>query len=150
MNRVIHQLYIGCADDFNSPDKMRVEEISDVVKLYESRAEYPAISPDFTVWERPVVDGEGWTDSWLHDVIDLIDLNLRSGKSTIVCCAAGKSRSAVVILAYLCVHQNLKLWQAWFVLYRARPSVDPSIDLLAFLMKFLGVHPYLSTLIGTS
>lgn len=144
MNKVLDHLYIGGVFDF--VDKIP-REIDVVVKLYNGvHHKYPPIPTYIEVLDFPSIDGGEWTTRFFVDVLTSIHKKIIDGHTVAVCCAAGKSRSATIVLAYLCIYSDMNLREALFYLKKCRSEIDPSIYLLLSLVKFLDIRPYLSSL----
>lgn len=147
MNKVTDNLYIGGVHDLRILQPLRDAGITTVLKLYQDKEDYPVIPPDLPFWDKPVVDGAGWDSKWIGDTIAQIQEAILRGEKVLVMCAAGRSRSATVVLAYLSIYGNMSLAQAWKHLKQCRPVVDPHIELVVALYRFLGCQ-YLSNMLG--
>nr|DBA25932.1 TPA: hypothetical protein GDO54_010257 [Pyxicephalus adspersus] len=57
---------------------------------------------------------------------DLIDSTIRSGGKCLVYCKHGRSRSATICIAYLMRCKNMTLMEAFQMVKRVRPSIEPN------------------------
>lgn len=147
MNKVLDHLYIGGVYDLRTPQVLDKAGITRIYKLYEDKEGYPELPSWCSVRNIPVNDGAGWTVDWLAKTVAEIERDIQEGHKVLVMCAAGRSRSATVTLAYLATYGGMTLKNAWFHLKVCRPVVDPHIELLVVLYRFLGCQ-YLSNMLG--
>ena len=148
MNKVLDHLFIGGVYDLRLPQTISEYPVDTLIRLYEQKPGYPAVPYDLFAFDYPAPDGGVWPVEFFGTVTSHIARLIEDGNTVAVLCAAGKSRSATIVLAYLCTYSGMTLQQAWKHLKQVRPVVDPNLELIVSLVKFLGVHPYLSTLIG--
>lgn len=71
----------------------------------------------------------------LRDAAGFIHKALSGGGSAVVHCAAGASRSATVVLAYLVIHDGQPLRQAFGKLWAARPCTWPNDGFMEALIN---------------
>lgn len=119
----------------------------DVLKLFEDRGDYPNLqSLGYTVIDMYAPDGEGFTVKHLKECEDIVRAHMDTNCPIIVCCAAGRSRSATVILSYL-----MSIGKTFLDAYRSiqvvRPQIDPNLRMLAVLCERHDKHAVLSSLL---
>jgi protein-tyrosine phosphatase len=71
----------------------------------------------------------------LDDAYEFINKNLNDKKKIIVHCQAGVSRSAAVIIYYLMKSKNIKYNDAYNILKKVRPIINPNYFFEKTLMK---------------
>lgn len=146
VNKVTNYLYIGGVFSFSTPNLFK--DIDVVIKLYNGKyGKYPEIPSSLKVYDFPAVDGGRWTEEYFNEVLKTIHSEILQRRTVYVSCAAGKSRSATIVLAYLVKYKHMELKDAWNLLKKVRPVVNPSFYLLLSLVEYLEVHPYLHTLV---
>ncbi|ORC93608.1 dual specificity protein phosphatase [Trypanosoma theileri] len=64
-----------------------------------------------------------------------IDESLQRGEGCLVHCFAGMSRSATTVIAYLMLHQHMRLDEAYCVTRRGRPAIYPNNGFFNQLVK---------------
>ncbi|RWS08063.1 dual specificity protein phosphatase 16-like protein, partial [Leptotrombidium deliense] len=67
--------------------------------------------------------------NYIHD-------KLQQNKSVIVHCAAGRSRSASIVIAYLIRYYNMSLQDAYVFVHNKRSCIDPNDNFLIQLARF--------------
>lgn len=77
----------------------------------------------FTLW-APIADAEYPGDGWLHTVVREVD-NLRI-RGVYVHCAEGKSRSGMVVVAYVMMVKRINLDEALAFVQSKRSIVQPN------------------------
>jgi hypothetical protein len=138
VNKVLPGLYITNAHLAASPDLLIAEGITSVVKLYESPPDWQG---DFRLLDSPIPDGEPLAAHELDTFVEHIRIEREAGQTVAVCCGAGISRSATIILAYLCRFEDMNLEQAYKHLIARHPIADPHPALWQSLLDYLGA-PY--------
>lgn len=105
--------------------------------------EYPLIrSSTVESYRVPVEDDPDDNISiYFEDVVDLIESMRRNGRSTVIHCAAGVSRSATIVLAYLLKYSNLTLHEAFILTYATRPCIRPNMAFFRSLTEFERKYP---------
>jgi hypothetical protein len=73
---------------------------------------------------------------YFEDCFEFIAAMQAQGKGTFVHCAAGKSRSATIVVAYLMKTVRINLKEAWAWVKRARPVVKVNYGFFQQLMAF--------------
>lgn len=71
----------------------------------------------------------------LREAADFLDGAISGGGAAVVHCAAGASRSATVVLAYLVLHSGLPLRQAFGQVWASRPCSWPNDGFMAALIE---------------
>lgn len=146
MEQVIENLYIGCHHDLANKLQLSELGIKGVLKLYTDRDDLTK-APDvswLTIHDYPMPDGNGWEKKDFDYCNALIAGYINNNRKILVVCGAGKSRSATVVLSYL-IKRGFSLSSALAYLKERRPAIDPSIRMLASLMEYHNLHPYLGT-----
>lgn len=135
------------------PNKLWISGIFDlqpgsgvVLRLCERRPDYPEPQTlGYTVIDMPAPDGEGFTVEHLKRCETIVQAHIESGGSIIVCCAAGRSRSATVIISYL-MSTGKTFMEAYNMIATVRSSVDPNLRMLATLCERHGKPAVFSSL----
>lgn len=96
MNRVLDRLWIGSGEDVRPP-VLRSLGFSGIVDLRDGVASYPSEVEVHRLGNR---DGDPWQLAEVERVLDFIHAWVRRGR-VLVACAAGISRSASIVAAYL-------------------------------------------------
>ncbi len=128
-------LYIGpytCANTTASLDNVSIKHIINVTK------EHPNYFPQFYDYMKIPVSDECKEDlaQYLDNAADYIEYAVKNRENILVHCAAGQSRSASIVLAYLVKHQQMTLKDALEFLKSKRNCVSPNIGFIRCLMDF--------------
>jgi protein-tyrosine phosphatase len=80
-------------------------------------------------WHRFVVDDEAVEpiSQYFYRVHDIISNSVAENKNVIVHCAAGMSRSATLVIAYLMIENKWYFEAAYDYVKRKRPIIEPNI-----------------------
>jgi protein-tyrosine phosphatase len=93
--------------------------------------------PEYTYFRATLRDvPEQQISSYFMPVIEFIDTEITKGKSVLVHCAAGVSRSASLIIAYIMKSRKLSLKEAFTYVNDRRPIIDPNIGFFKQLSDF--------------
>jgi protein-tyrosine phosphatase len=76
----------------------------------------------------------------LAKVVEVVHQSVQNHLPVYVHCLAGIERSPTVCIAYLCLYQNLELWEALNWIKQVHPSTMPNESQLRALREFLQVH----------
>jgi predicted protein tyrosine phosphatase len=76
----------------------------------------------------------------LAKAVEIVHQSLEHQLPVYVHCLAGIERSPTVCIAYLCLYQNLELWEALNWVKQVHPSAMPNESQLRALREFLQVH----------
>ena len=136
--QVIPYLYIGPWEARNDVGRFGIKHIISVLTAEERQhPEYPAwipasvsehgyiIDDTLTAVLKPVID----------DTLSIIHTARIKGEAILVHCGAGKSRSASIIIAYLMVHERMRMADAIKLLKSVRPIIAPNASFLEQLEK---------------
>jgi hypothetical protein len=104
-----------------------------VLNLCEARDSYEA---EFHRWD-PIRDAEPAPSlDWLRSEVDFVDEQLRAGRTTYVHCAAGVSRSGMVVIAYLMRRHGWSRDEALVYVRTKRPDVRPNPAFMRLLAEW--------------
>jgi dual specificity phosphatase 12 len=138
LSRVVDHLYIGKAHLANFPDMLLADGITSVLKLHESPPDWDG--SEFVVRDLVIPDGEPLDGSIFDEMIAFVDGEIKAGKTVLVVCGAGISRSSTAVLAYL-VSTGMELKEAYQLLIRQHPQALPHPDLWESLIAYFDL-PY--------
>ncbi|HEC23915.1 MAG TPA: hypothetical protein ENI95_13455 [Chloroflexi bacterium] len=136
LDQVTESLFIGDLRTASAPEKLKELGITSVLKLYESPPEWPE---GFILDDSPIPDGRPVSGRRLDEFIGFITREIGAGRKVLVVCAAGISRSATVVLAYL-VSQGMSLPEAYRHLRKCHPRADPHPALWESLIRYFNLH----------
>jgi protein-tyrosine phosphatase len=96
-------------------------------------------------WHRLVVDDdeEERISQHFFDIHNIISEAICKNKNVIVHCAAGMSRSATLVIAYLMIENRWTYEEAYNFVKKRRPIIDPNIG---FVKQLKGLEYKLKTL----
>lgn len=119
LDHVVNGVYISGVRAMYSMGAMREANIRHVLKLYYYEPYWP---DDFVVCENPVIDGQRVPDEALRRGVDFVNEQVAAGRSVLVQCGAGISRSSTFVLAYL-IEAGYDLHDA-FILLKSKHSAS--------------------------
>jgi protein-tyrosine phosphatase len=102
---------------------------------------YPK-APNIAYLEVPFPDGEPIPDKAFTACMDFLMFQYETGKKCLVHCAAGVSRSAIIVAAFMHLSDQLHLDPALDHIKRCRPIVTPHPRILTSVRKLLKIWPY--------
>ena len=132
---VCEGLWVGSVSAAKSIDDLRKRNISSILTiLRDIKVKYPK---DFQhkvviMADHPMEDLLGK----LPDALGFLENELNNGRTVLVHCAHGISRSVAVCAAYLIVKKNMTITEALSTIKAKRPQVKPNIGFL-FQLKAL-------------
>lgn len=148
-DQLLDGLYLGCSDAARNVEWLTASNIGcilncaggEVVPLPEERR----AAETRVAWYREVPIEDTDRKNFKPQLLEAVDLLHEAvtsrasapadARCVLVHCAAGVSRSATVVLAYLVKHRGLTLLQALAVGKTARPAIYPNAAFLAFLLE---------------
>lgn len=116
-------------------DYLREAGIINVLKLYEDIPYFPA---DFNTLENVIEDGEFIPKEALKRGVNFVLENVNAGRSVLVMCTAGISRSSTFVLAAL-VERGYDLRAAFELLRKKHPTAAPHPELWRSLIQHYGL-----------
>lgn len=128
-DRVIDHLYIGPWESRTLVSDFNIKHVVSVLSNKERRySDYPAGLPnDVLEYSYYAKDEIGFDlKSVFDDCLPKIHNAINSKENVLVHCAAGISRSASVIIAYLVKYKKMDMVTAIKTVKDARPSVQPN------------------------
>lgn len=129
MNRVLDRLFIGSAEDLDGASPLRALGFVAVLDLRDGATFQEAGVDVLSLDNR---DGDPWTPAQVGGAIQFLLDRVRLGR-VLVACAAGKSRSASMVIGYL-VRVGWDLPSAFAHLKAVRPEVAPVQKMLASVL----------------
>ncbi|HLY27274.1 MAG TPA: dual specificity protein phosphatase [Aggregatilineales bacterium] len=121
IDHVAHGVYISGYRAIYSAQILREVGITHVLKLYEDGPYWPA---DFVVCDNPLPDGEPIPAEQLRQGVAFVREQVEAGRSVLVQCGAGISRSSTFVLAFL-VDRGYDLKDAWQILKTNHSDANP-------------------------
>ena len=139
LSQVTDQIHIGPAILASRSGTLAARGIESVILLCEAweGLNWP---DDVKVFHRPFEDAERIPEGYLEQIVVYGQHELEAGRTIMVCCAAGISRSSTGVLAIL--HSNgMPLPDAYRLLHRRHEPAAPHPALMQSLFQHFGL-PY--------
>lgn len=131
MNRVLDRLWIGSAEDVKVP--LRALGFRAVLDLRDGDPDVWTVDEVHRVTNR---DGDPWTEEQVGPALDFVQIQIRFGR-VLVACAAGKSRSASMVVGFL-VRSGWDVPTALEHLRKCRPIIAPVPAMLQSVLTVVG------------
>jgi len=139
-DNVIPGLYISGADAAENVQGLKATRISHILSLCGASPTFPQ---DFQYLVfRDIIDAP-WQDmiSYLPNCVQFIERGLAEGGGVLVHCAAGVSRSATVVIAFIMYKEKISFDEAFRIVKKRRSCISPNFGFRAQLkmweeMKF--------------
>lgn len=127
----INEIYPGEVYAGSQPrDGYQYPEIKAVLNLQAEN--FRTLTAETILW-MPIVDGDDFRGvDWLEIAVEYIEKCVELERPILVHCAAGVSRTALVIVAYVMKREGLGLEEAWKFARKRRPMA-PNINFLVGL-----------------
>ena len=90
----------------------------------------------FGVLHFPLVDNAFPGVEWLESVLGIIEACRSQGRTVLVHCDMGESRSSLVVVAYLMKYRGMPMTEALLYVQRRNPYADPNHRFLAGLEQY--------------
>lgn len=136
---VIPHLYIGPWDSRTQVSDLKIKYVVSLLSNAERRySNYPAYLPD-NVQEYSYLakDQIGFDLKLiLDDCLPKIHKAVQAKENVLIHCAAGISRSASIIIAYLIQYRKMDMVDAFRLLKNARPSIQPNPSFLKQIQQY--------------
>jgi protein-tyrosine phosphatase len=146
VDHVIDGVYISGARAYYSIAELRAAGVTHVLQLYFDTPNWPTEWPDdFVIFKNPLPDGEPIEAETLHRGVSFINEQVDAGRSVLVMCGAGISRSSTFVLAYL-LERGFNVHDAWQLLRERHPSANPLPQLLLSLVEHYNLAPQLNSI----
>jgi protein-tyrosine phosphatase len=135
MNHIIDGIYVGAKELLKRQQVVKQAGIQAVVRL--DNADNLNWSPkDYTLLYEPFDDGNYIPKKSIPLVTGFIHEQIVAGKKVLVHCAAGRSRSVCMVMAYLIEYKQMSLGDAFHLVFRQRPEALPNPVLIASLIGY--------------
>jgi len=92
----------------------------------------------FIYWKRDIHDDDDQRQQMSESLVDgaaFVNKAIQGGGCVLVHCAAGVSRSATIVLAYLMLHTKRTLRESFSLVITARPGIWPNDGFMAALIE---------------
>ena len=133
MNEIVkNKLYLGDMFDANDADMIKNKNISCIICVAE-RLKIINTNPCVKVYNYELSDDYNCNISLYFDEIGEI---IRKENSVLVNCAAGVSRSATIVLAYIMKYYNLDLKTAFLLVRKKRERICPNKKFMEYLLDY--------------
>jgi predicted protein tyrosine phosphatase len=142
MSEIIpNQLYLGNVLHVNRLPWMNQHNINTIICVASKNdvTIQPEVRAAKTVHQFEILDNESQQLDF-DRIVDLIDASLAHG-AVLVNCAAGVSRSAACVIAYVMKTKNLSFEEAFIVVKRARPKINPNRSFMQQLARYRPIQP---------
>jgi protein tyrosine phosphatase len=125
MNHIIDNIYLGNAEDAREYDLLKTKKITHILTAAIEQ-ETPFIN-SFTYLKFPLYDSP-YTDisKFIIPAIEFILDSQQKGGNILIHCAAGISRSASIVIAYLIIKKKMTYTQAYIFVKQKRPIINPN------------------------
>ena len=133
MNEIVkNKLYLGDMFDANDADMIKNKNISCIICVAE-RLKIINTNPSVKVYNYELSDDYNCNISLYFDEIGEI---IKKENSVLVNCAAGVSRSATIVLAYIMKYYNLDLKTAFLLVRKRRERICPNKKFMEYLLDY--------------
>lgn len=137
LTKVSERLYLGSSDDAESLAAANPHQIKTVLTLSESPVRHQTAAVHYLHF--PVRDARPIPIAWLNGILTAIEENFHQGP-ILVHCAAGLSRSPIVVAAFLDRVGFLDFPRALEFIENIRPAIAPSPILVKSIAAELTNH----------
>jgi Dual specificity phosphatase, catalytic domain len=126
-SRIEEGLYVGAHVPEPPPGTGAVLNLCDVKDAYEVG----------TYLHEPILDaGKAPSIEWLRRIVEFVDRQRRADVTTYIHCAAGKSRSGLVVTAYLMRKHDWSRDRALAFVRSKRPEIQPNPAFMELLAEW--------------
>ena len=134
-DKIIEGLYLGSLETACDEKGLKENGVTHIVTaIYKVQPQFP--DSDFEYHMVPVIDiPEAEICKYFDKCFDFIDDAIKNGKTVLVHCAFGVSRSSTLVCAYLIKKHNLTVSQAVHLIQSKRPKADPNAGFLKQLIE---------------
>lgn len=126
------KLYLGDMFDACDPKLFEFYQI-DTIICVASRLKVTNTNPKIRMYQ---FDFEDDYSCKINEFFDEINTLIKKNKTVLVHCAAGVSRSATIVLAYLIQNEKLSLEEAFLKVRERRPRICPNKEFMKHLIDF--------------
>lgn len=126
------KLYLGDMFDACDPEFLDFFTI-DTIICVASRLKLSNTDPKFKKYQFDIEDDYSCN---INEFFDEINTLIENNKTVLVHCAAGVSRSATIVLAYLIKYEHLSLEEAFLKVRQRRPRICPNKEFMKHLIDF--------------
>lgn len=136
MDRITETVIIGTAREAADRELLEDHGIEAIVSL-SSRA---PDQEDLPVHHRPLSNGPGTDQEDFDAAVDAVHEEMADGKTVLVHCRQGISRSVAVAAAAIAMENRTSLRDAINTIERERPQADPERALIERATTYLETH----------
>jgi predicted protein tyrosine phosphatase len=141
MTRIWDRLYLGNYQDADALNKSNPEEIKAVLNCTPDKIDYYSKS-GITAHVMDIHDGCELSEEKFWQAVNFIKEHMFKGESVLVHCHAGISRSASITAAYMYLTGFGQLERCIDFIKRARPIVQPHMNIITSIKRHLKLYPY--------
>jgi protein-tyrosine phosphatase len=137
MDRVAEHLFVGSIEDAGDASLLRKHSVDMVVSLTYTGPE--AGFPDsVSVAQYAMMDGPRNEKEVFKEAVEAIVRGLESGKTVLVHCSRGASRSPAVAAVAVALHQGIDIEDTFELIRERRDVVDPHDALVEQAVEVYG------------
>jgi atypical dual specificity phosphatase len=137
MSKIIYtqskKLYLGDMFDANNDTDLREKNISTIICVAEGVKVNQLSNTNIQVYKYNLQDTDNCNISVYFDEISDI---IHKQDNVLVNCAAGISRSATIVIAYIMKYYNLTLKQAFLYVRKKRNQICPNKTFMKYLLEY--------------
>lgn len=137
ITKILDRLYLG---NFSNAEALRKSNPHGITCIVNCTAEPLELPKKFKVIQMDQQDGHEWNAPKVYSTIEWIRGHLLAGRTVLVHCHAGISRSPVLVAAYLYTC-GFDFIAALDQIKRLRPIVQPAPAILASMKRAFGITP---------
>ena len=127
------KLYLGDMFDANNKGLLDQNRITGIFCVAANLQSNLSVQINYKVYNYNMLDYDGFD---ISEYFDEITGRIENEEVALVHCAAGVSRSASIVLAYLMKYHNISLKDALYLVKQKRPIISPNRGFIRQLIEY--------------
>ena len=135
ISEIIYGLYLGGEEIAMNKELLNEKNVTTILNVTSNIPFYH--EPEFTYHRIPIIDGPSIDiKKYFDETFKIIDETIKNNKNIFVHCHAGISRSATIVIAYIMKKNNIKMNEAYKIVYTKRSCISPNFGFCGQLMLY--------------
>jgi len=135
ISEIISGLYLGGEEIAMNKDLLNEKNITTILNVTSHIPFYH--ESEFTYHRIPIIDAPNIDiKQYFDETFKMIDDVIKNNKKILIHCQAGISRSATIVIAYIMKKNNIKMNDAYKIVYAKRPCISPNLGFCGQLMLY--------------